>query len=94
MCTFLNTSNPSGTFRDLVSPMELMPVEMSAESERTCTCVPLTSFFHKRCGQTATCLKESLNSNHLILCGHCVRGLEGRLRGDGLRRIYSVLWKD
>jgi len=46
--TFLNTSNPGGTFRDLLSPMERTPVEMLAESERTCMCVALTFFFHKR----------------------------------------------
>lgn len=83
MYNFLNTSYPGGTFRGLQSLMELMPVEMSADSEKSCICVALTFFFHKYSGQTATCLKESFNSNHLILCGHCVRGFERPRRGDG-----------
>lgn len=94
MYTFLNTSYPGGTFRDLQSLMERMPFEMSADSERPCICIALTFFFHKRWGQTVTCLKESFNSNHLILCGHCVRGFERRRRGDELRRFCSVLWKE
>ena len=87
MYTFLNTSNPGGTFRDLQSPMERMPVEMSEGSERTCMCmcVALTFFFHKRWGQTATC------PNHLILIiWFCVAIVSVALKRDGMGTGYAV----